>query len=139
MDTEVNAGDRLAVYGLLRQGQSGWSNFALSGFMDFVGPCELSGELYDMGGFPGLYPGTGRVCGDLFVVKDVSVINKLDLFEDYYPHDRASCRYLRVMTDLAKPAGMKAWVYHCCMDREVAGQVVSGDWIAHWNQHYANS
>lgn len=82
-DLRVKTGDLIAVYGLLRSGQSGFVKFDLADAFEFVEPCEIYGQMFDMGGFPGLFAGSGRIIGDIYRITDASVMAKLDAFEDF--------------------------------------------------------
>ncbi|MFN3835451.1 MAG: gamma-glutamylcyclotransferase [Glycocaulis sp.] len=124
----VRAGDAFAVYGLLRKGASGFAQFGLERAFRPLGPCRISGLIYDLGGYPGLTEGEGEVAGELFAVADPSIIAKLDAFEDYYPHAPARSRYLRRQITLLTPA-RKAWVYVWNRPVEGAPLVAHGDWL----------
>ena len=55
--SKVRAGDAFAVYGLLRAGESGFARFGLEQAFAPLGPCLLTGKLYDLGAYPGLVEG----------------------------------------------------------------------------------
>jgi len=124
----VKAGDAFAVYGLLRKGASGFAEFGLARAFRPLGPCRIPGVIHDLGGYPGLVAGQGEVIGELFEVTDVSVIARLDAFEDYDPHKPEGSRYLRRRIRLLSPDA-EAWV--SVWNRPVSGfaRVESGDWL----------
>ncbi|MGX6648153.1 gamma-glutamylcyclotransferase family protein [Maricaulaceae bacterium MS644] len=124
----VRAGDLIAVYGLLRAGQSGFAQFGLAHAFRDAGPCVLKGELWDLGRYPGLVDGEGRVLGELFEVMDPSVMARLDVFEDYWPGDPARSRYERRKVQLAEP-DREAWVYVWILGLNDARRIESGDWL----------
>ena len=126
--TEVRAGEAFAVYGLLRAGESGFAQFGLEHAFAPLGPCVLPGQLYDLGAYPGLVDAPGEVIGELFEVRDASVMPKVDAFEDYWPEDRARSRYERRKVRLIEP-DRDAWVYVWVLGVEDARLIQSGDWF----------
>jgi gamma-glutamylcyclotransferase (GGCT)/AIG2-like uncharacterized protein YtfP len=124
----VGKGDAVAVYGLLRAGESGFERFGLAGAFAPLGPCVIPGLLYDLGTYPGLVAGQGRVIGELFEVRDPSVIPALDAFEDYWPDDPDRSRYDRVRVQLLEP-DREAWVYGWRLGLDTAVLIESGDWL----------
>jgi len=126
--TEVRAGDAFAVYGLLRAGESGFAQFGLEHAFAPLGPCVLPGQLYDLGAYPGLVDAPGEVIGELFEVRDASVMPKVDAFEDYWPEDRARSRYERRKVRLIEP-DRDAWVYIWILGVKDARLIESGDWF----------
>ena len=126
--TEVKAGEAFAVYGLLRAGESGFAQFGLEHAFAPLGPCVLPGQLYDLGAYPGLVDAPGEVIGELFEVRDASVMPRVDAFEDYWPEDRARSRYERRKVRLIEP-DRDAWVYIWILDVEDARLIESGDWF----------
>ncbi|MFW6300840.1 MAG: gamma-glutamylcyclotransferase family protein [Oceanicaulis sp.] len=124
----VRAGDLIAVYGLLRAGEVGFEQFGLAHAFRDAGPCVLKGELFDLGRYPGLVQGEGRVIGELFEVLDPSVMARLDAWEDYWPDDPARSRYERRKLRLLKPQ-TEAWVYVWILGLDGARRIESGDWF----------
>ena len=125
---QVQTGDAFAVYGLLRAGESGFARFGLENAFAPLGPCTLRGQLYDLGAYPGLVDGAGSVVGELFEVRDASVMPKVDAFEDYWPEDPARSRYVRKKVRLIEP-DRDAWVYIWVLGVETARLIPSGDWF----------
>jgi gamma-glutamylcyclotransferase (GGCT)/AIG2-like uncharacterized protein YtfP len=126
--TAVRAGDAVAVYGLLRSGESGFERFGLAGAFAPLGPCVIPGRLYDLGAYPGLIDGPGKVVGELFEVRDAGVMPALDAFEDYWPDDPDRSRYDRVQLRLLEP-DREAWVYCWKLGLHEARLIESGDWF----------
>lgn len=124
----VQTGDAVAVYGLLRSGESGFDRFGLAGAFKALGPCLIPGRLFDLGAYPGLVDGRGEVVGELFEVRDVGVMPALDAFEDYWPGDPQRSRYERVKLDLITPQ-RSAWVYRWTQSLDGARLIESGDWM----------
>lgn len=125
----MKAGDLLAVYGLLRAGEVGFERFGLANAFAHVGRCIIRGKLYDIGRYPGLVAGEGRVVGELFRVTDMSVMPQLDEYEDYDPPDEAGSRYLRREVALIEPR-VTAWVYLWNRGVENCKPIANGDWLA---------
>ncbi len=126
--SEVRAGDAIAVYGLLRRGESGFERFGLAGAFEPLGPCVIPGQLYDLGAYPGLVIGEGEVIGELFEVRDPGVMPALDAFEDYWPGEPDRSRYERVEVSLIEP-DRRAWVYVWRLSLNRARRIESGDWF----------
>lgn len=128
MSDAVRAGDAIAVYGLLRAGESGFARFGLADAFKPLGPCVIPGELWDLGRFPGLIAGQGEVAGELFEILDASVMSRLDAFEDYWPDEPDRSRYDRIKTRLIQP-DCAAWVYVWRLGLDEAVPIASGDWF----------
>ena len=128
MDDRVRKGDAIAVYGLLRAGESGFARFGLADAFKPVGPCLIPGALWDLGRFPGLVAGAGEVVGELFEITDASVMPTLDAFEDYWPDDPDRSRYDRIKLRLIQP-NRAAWVYVWRLGLEEGAPIPSGDWF----------
>jgi gamma-glutamylcyclotransferase (GGCT)/AIG2-like uncharacterized protein YtfP len=126
--TDVQVGDALAVYGLLRSGETGFERFGLAGAFAPLGPCVIPGQLYDLGAYPGLIDGEGDVVGELFEVRDLGVMPALDAFEDYWPEQPDRSRYERVQVQLKTPHRL-AWVYVWRLGLDDARHIDSGDWF----------
>lgn len=124
----VKAGDLIAVYGLLRAGQSGFDQFGLAHAFRAAGPCVIAGALWDLGRYPALVDGDGRVLGEVFEVLDPGVMGDLDAFEDYWPGDPARSRYERRKVRLIEP-DRDAWVYVWLKGLADARRIESGDWF----------
>ncbi|MEO1039731.1 MAG: gamma-glutamylcyclotransferase family protein [Pseudomonadota bacterium] len=127
-DRTVREGELIAVYGLLRAGQSGFERFGLAHAFKPVGSCRIAGRLYDFGRYPALVAGAGEVRGEMFEVRDASVIAELDAYEDYWPNDPGRSRYERVRAQLIEP-DRKAWVYLWIKALTGARFIESGDWF----------
>lgn len=124
----VKAGDFIAVYGLLRAGQSGFDRFGLAHAFREAGPCVIKGELWDLGLYPALVEGEDRVLGELFEVLDPDVMADLDAFEDYWPGEPARSRYERRKVRLVEP-DRDAFVYVWLLGLDDARRIESGDWF----------
>jgi gamma-glutamylcyclotransferase (GGCT)/AIG2-like uncharacterized protein YtfP len=93
-----------------------------------VGSCTISGRLYQMGGYPVLKAGGGRVKGDLLELPWHFDFGVLDKYEDYHPTKPWACRYLRRRIRLLEPR-VEAWVYVYAWPADAATFMPSGDWL----------
>jgi len=136
-ELQVHNGDLIAVYGLLRVGQSGFNKFGLEQAFSYMGPCKIAGKMLDMDGFPGLFAGEGVVVGDLFRIVDPQIMISLDEFEDFWPQQAEKSRYVRKKTQLIAPEATQAWLYHCLLPATDRPQVLDGDWVKWFLEHYS--
>lgn len=100
-------GDSLvAVYGTLKWGES---NHSLLGSSRLVGRCRLRNiTLYDLGPYPAaiLEPSEG-IAVEVYSIS-ATVLQRLDVLEDYRPGEPLSGEYHRKLLDT--PLGL-AWLY----------------------------
>jgi len=67
------------VYGTLMTGQCNHSRFLKSD--ELMGEACISGyDMYDLGSYPGIVPGRGTVCGELYAVSDEE-LRKINILE----------------------------------------------------------
>ncbi|MBJ19708.1 MAG: hypothetical protein GY910_10865 [bacterium] len=123
--------DWIALYGSLMRGLGGMNSLGISDRMRYVGPCICAGELFDLGGYPGLRLGEARVVGELYAILDPQVLEILDEFEGFDPERPRESLYLRERTDLIDPPQMRAWVYRYNHVPDARARIGSGDWRAH--------
>ena len=98
----------------------------------YVGPCVAQGQLFDLGEYPGLRPGTGLVVGEIHALLDERAIAALDHFEGFDPRRPRDSLYVRQRIALIEPAGAEAWIYVYNGVPDVSQRIESGDWRAHW-------
>jgi gamma-glutamylcyclotransferase (GGCT)/AIG2-like uncharacterized protein YtfP len=123
---------RLFVYGLLRPGFEGAE---LLGTARSLGAATTQGLLYDLGGFPGLVAGDGRVQGELCEVA-ADRLPAIDAFEDYDPDDPAGSLYIRRtvtvwLAGTTEALDAAAYCYNRCPPP--AGWIADGDY---WRYRY---
>jgi len=121
----------MAFYGSLMRGLGGADELGIG--LRFVSNCEIPGQLIDLGDYPGLLTGPGRVLGELFEVLEPETLAQLDRFEGFDPTDRQGSLYLREAVPLISPRQM-ASIYRYNQARDGYPQVISGDWRAHLAQ-----
>lgn len=116
----------LFVYGTLRRGQS---RHALLEAAHYSTDGTVAGELVDLGQYPGLVAGPGRVTGELFALGDPALLRTLDEYEGFYGFDDPASLYHRgVCRVLAREGALvEAWTYFYRGDRRRARRL-SGDW-----------
>ncbi|KAF0699315.1 Aste57867_10105 [Aphanomyces stellatus] len=93
-------------------------------------------------GYPGMYPGTGVVVGEVVTVDDPAEYSAfllgLDELEEFFGPNDPSNEYDRVEIDVACDDGaiVRAWAYFCKIPRETAvAAVADGDWRAYMATH----
>ena len=116
---------RMAFYGSLRPGGGAWEQLRLDTRVRLLGRCGLEGLLIDLGDYPGLIPGPGRVVADVVEIPDAATLALLDDYEGYESDRSAFVRVLRPV----EPWG-PLWIYD--YRGPVAGRpaIPSGDWLA---------
>jgi gamma-glutamylcyclotransferase (GGCT)/AIG2-like uncharacterized protein YtfP len=120
----------LAVYGTLREGEATLEPVPGRAALALRGACSLRGQLVDLGEYPGLIEGNGRVAGDLFTLTDPAAWPELDAYEEFFPDDPAASEYDRIYVRLADPP-LDAWVYRYIRPTDGAKLIASGDWLTH--------
>ncbi|HEY1829391.1 MAG TPA: gamma-glutamylcyclotransferase family protein [Acidimicrobiales bacterium] len=120
----------LAVYGTLRSGLAlPEQPPELAELLSDRGPCVLAGVLHDLGAYPGLRTGAGRVAGELYELDDpASVFDILDVYEGFDSTDPERSLYLRRRVPLLEPA-LEAWVYFYNREPDPMSVISSGDWM----------
>ncbi len=110
----------LFVYGTLKRGESAHYFLAEE---KFIGPAELEGyEMYDLGEYPGIVKGKGKVYGELYAVS-YETLKKLDEFEEN------GLFYLRKKEKIkVKDKVYEAWVYEYIETLKNAKKIESGIW-----------
>lgn len=124
-------GDHIAFYGTLMSEAPPLPGApSLSGLVTVVGPCVLAGTLHDLGSYPALAPGEGRVAGELCRIVSPDALAILDVWEDYVADDEDGSEYVRRRVTLLQPAGT-AWTYEFNRPQARLPVIDGGDWIAH--------
>jgi gamma-glutamylcyclotransferase (GGCT)/AIG2-like uncharacterized protein YtfP len=131
LKSEPQVGDWIVLYGSLMRGLGAMDELGISDRLRYVGPCTVTGELFDLGCFPGMRHGDGRVIAELHALLDVEVIQVLDEFEGYSAARPRESLYLRESVALVSPPGVEAWVYTCNQVPDASMRIISGDWRAH--------
>ena len=123
--------DRVAFYGSLMRGLGAAETLGVQPRLRYVGACVCAGELYDLGHFPGLRPGTAQVVAELYAMLDPGVLAILDEFECFDPAQPRDSLYVRQRVTLLEPAGEQAWIYLYNRVPDARERIPDGDWRAH--------
>ena len=91
----------------------------------FLAEGSVPGHLLDLGRYPGLVPGRGRVRGELYRVEDPALLPVLDRAEGVQ-FDRR-----RTTVTLARGRRVRAWVYRYRGPRDRAVRIPDGDYRSH--------
>lgn len=116
------------VYGTLLSGESRHGH--LTAFSPVAqAAASATADLLDLGSYPGLIPGAGRVRGELYGFEDVdAVLEPLDRIEGYCAGEPSL--YQRVVLQVESGVGAQwAWTY--AYAREGGMPIPSGDWREH--------
>jgi gamma-glutamylcyclotransferase (GGCT)/AIG2-like uncharacterized protein YtfP len=122
--------DYIALYGSLMQGEEIRDKPDLTKHLRLIGKATLEGSLFDLGEYPGMVPGKGRVCGELYQVVDREAFEVLDRFERYDASNLDDSLYIRRAVRLVSPS-VDAWVYMYNGEISEAPHITSGDWSSH--------
>ena len=119
----------LFVYGSLRPALARGEPAQLVAGLEQLGRASVPGMLYDLGDYPGLVSGSGRVHGDLLLVP----VRRLALLDDYEECGGSRPLFRRVRLPATRDDGSacRAWVYRYA--RPVAGGrlIPAGDYAAY--------
>ena len=102
--------DLLFVYGTLRPSLARGEPADLVRVLTCVGQATVQGDLYDLGGYPGLVAWRGRVHGELVQITTASQLAALDAYEEC---SGTQPLFLREQTLVLRSDGieLQAWVY----------------------------
>lgn len=95
------------VYGTLKDGGHFASDF--DEFREKTEVAELKGyDLFNLGWFPGIIPGNGKVVGELHEYKNHDEVQeKMDRIEGYNPNNEEDSLYLRKEASVTTESGEK--------------------------------
>jgi gamma-glutamylcyclotransferase (GGCT)/AIG2-like uncharacterized protein YtfP len=127
---DCRTADYVAVYGSLRKYGGIGDEPDLSRRLKPAGTAVIEGKLVDLGDYPGLIPGAGKVQAELLEVVDREAFRIMDRHERYDPTDVQGSLYLRRAVRLLQPSA-DAWVYVYNRETGDAPEVPGGDWIGY--------
>jgi gamma-glutamylcyclotransferase (GGCT)/AIG2-like uncharacterized protein YtfP len=110
----------LFTYGTLMRGYG--LHPVLAGGATAMGEGSVAGRLLDLGRYPGLIAGAGRVRGELYRLDDPELLPVLDREEGYNFERR------RAVVTLAGGRRVRAWLYRYRGPRERATPIPDGDY-----------
>jgi gamma-glutamylcyclotransferase (GGCT)/AIG2-like uncharacterized protein YtfP len=87
-----------------------------------VGVGSVPGRLFDLGRYPGLVAGRGRVRGEVYRLRDPELLAAVDREEGYNFERR------RTVATLADGRRVRAWIYRYRGPRERAVPIPEGDY-----------
>lgn len=121
--SRASASGRLFTYGTLMRGHA--LNPVLARGAAFLEEGSVPGRLLDLGPYPGLVPGRGRVRGELYRLDDPALLAVLDREE--------GVQFVRSRTTvtLARGRRARAWVYRYRGPRDRAVPIPDGDYRSH--------
>lgn len=126
----TDAADLLFVYGTLRPSLAIGGPARLVHDLELVGAATVPGVLIDLGNYPGLIPGDGRVHGDLLRIPDPARLVALDAYEEC-GGPQPLYRRDRTVAHLPDGSTAAAWVYRYARQTTGARVIVGGDYAAH--------
>lgn len=130
----MKKGEFLFVYGTLRKGERADLSKQSRDFgVSFVCEDVINGDLYHLGGFPGLKikgddfsSSLPIVHGETFLINDVSIVSILDAYEGYdYEHPTQG---LYNRSQVKSGEGLLVWVYTYNHPVTSDQRIESGDW-----------
>ncbi len=124
----------LFVYGTLRWGIEGAMARKLHNQVSRIGPGRLTGILYDLGQYPGLYMGPEAnqpVLGDVFYLPDAqAVFSWLDAYEGQSDPPTPDDEYQRVLVEvMVGQQSVLAWTYLLQEVNDHYRTIASGDYL----------
>lgn len=125
---------RLFFYGTLMADDV--RGHALAGLAEPIAEATISGDLYDVGFFPALVPGVGRVVGEVWEVLpgcEAAALRRTDAIEGYVPEDPARSLYVRrpVNARLADGSEVVAETYEWNGRVDGLARIAGGSWRNH--------
>ena len=125
---------QLFVYGGLLKGM------ALASFIEgseYLGPAFIRAEIYFLGQFPGIIPGSDIVFGELYEIGD-HILPGVDKVEEYYPDDIKGSTYIRKELDVVclpnrKKVKAEAYFYNKPVEGEI--RISNGDYRRFVSEH----
>ncbi len=119
-------------YGTLLSNFETQKNLNVAEKIELVQLAEAEGELFSFGEWPGMFPGKGKVFGELYKIKDFSIFDVLDEFENYFPEDEENSEYIRKIIKLTSPK-VDAWIYILKTKPLYLEKVKTGSWLVFKN------
>ncbi len=116
------------VYGTLRQGDDN-DITRLSPAPRFIGPAQIRGTMYHLGGYPGVtLGGDGEIIGEVYAVSP-ALEAKLDAIESEYPAQ--SDEYAKREIEVQVAASLQRCHVYEINPNYVTGKpiIASGDWV----------
>jgi gamma-glutamylcyclotransferase (GGCT)/AIG2-like uncharacterized protein YtfP len=132
----MQRGDFIFVYGTLRHGERAdltkQAHFFNIKIKD-MGKDAINGEMFHIGCYPGIKLTSGEfdpkkpmVIGEVYLIRDASIVAILDAYEGYDADDPSRGLYDKIQTETAN--GRTVWVYTYNPPVRREQLIESGDW-----------
>ncbi|MEM9460718.1 MAG: gamma-glutamylcyclotransferase family protein [Myxococcota bacterium] len=123
----------LFVYGTLRRAAGHPMHASLRAVANLVGEARVRGRLYMIEQYPGLVldEAAAWVVGELYRLRDPTVLADLDEYEGISPDDQPPHEYRRVrrLVQLLDGGEHAAWIYEYDWSTEGRARIHSGDFL----------
>lgn len=123
----------LFVYGTLRRSPAHPMHALLRETATGLGDARVRGLLYRVAEYPGLVldATAGWVLGELYGLRDLDVLARLDAYEGAGPHDPEPREYRRIRTVVQRHDGqdVDAWLYEYGWPTAGLPIIASGDFL----------
>lgn len=133
----------LFVYGTLRRSPAHPKHALLRETATPLGDARVRGLLYRVAAYPGLVldATAGWVLGELYRLRDLDVLARLDAYEGAGPHDSEPREYRRIRTVVRCPDGqdVEAWVYEYAWPTAGLPIIATGDFLRQEQDGWAGS
>jgi gamma-glutamylcyclotransferase (GGCT)/AIG2-like uncharacterized protein YtfP len=116
----------LLLYGSLGSREPMHAELGLDKALQYLGPRKIRGSLYDLGKYPGLVLGRGVVVAELYKIRDLSVLSRLDEFEEYDHIKPAQSLFRRTTLQLPR--------YRSRIANKLYGRPTIDAWIYVYNE-----
>lgn len=119
--------ERIALYGTLMRSFGRQARLGVARMLRFERRCVIRGLLFDLGPYPGLIAGQGRVEAELYRVRDSAALKVLDEFEGSAPPFGPRALFVRRRVRLLEPR-VEAWAYFFNRSARGAARIFSGSY-----------
>ncbi len=117
----------IIFYGTLASNSSTRVHGAIQKSLTFVGECTAPGLLYNLGRYPGLKEGAGVIHGELYEIKDETILAILDEFEAGDDNNPDLPGFTRKRITAIEP-NVEAWIYYYDGKPDESQRILSGKW-----------
>ena len=115
----------LFTYGTLRNDSDIFKDWGLSAYLEYVKDATIIGSLYSVNDwYPALVEGDEEIQGQLFKIKDISILQSLDRYEQYNPENVLDSLYTREVS----PEGYQYYKYNMPVNYKECKKVIENDW-----------
>ena len=123
----------LFVYGTLRRSPAHPMHVLLRESATPLGDARVRGVLHRVADYPGLVldAAAGWVLGELYALRDLDVLARLDAYEGASPHDPEPREYRRIRTVVQRHdrQDVDAWVYEYAWPTAGLPIIATGDFL----------